>query len=200
MPFHFQGVIPTLPKPPARLITAEQYEASLEPQDFRVIGQRVSRSNADKTLLNGFDPYATRKHKPASTSGGGGGGGCGGDGGSGDNGDAEEANDPSNTRGRSPMPTPAGSAKTKVAGGNGARGGRGGSRGGGIVSTHGLPLGKNNFTRCCCERIDCTRDVSTSEHYCSKTGRRCNAWCQTGEEGHGSKDSPCIRCDLVEQA
>ena len=48
--------------------------------------------------------------------------------------------------------------------------------------------------QCCCGK-DCGMSA-LSEHYCSKTGRRCAAWCLVTEEsseGYGSS-SLCVRC------
>ena len=50
-------------------------------------------------------------------------------------------------------------------------------------------------TICCCQRSDCTGDVSNSEHFCSATGRRVFAWCAS-EEGYGLK-CPCVRCITI---
>ena len=68
------------------------------------------------------------------------------------------------------------------------------------VNGTGSSLRKEKIVRCCCDRQECTDDVSSVQHYCSVTGGRSFPWCLTGgDEGFGKK-SPCVRCAQVEKA
>jgi len=173
------------------VITSEAYEATLRDADAYVVDQRISRSQPHKTMVAGFDSYAPRRTKAAGGGGGGGGGGSssGGDGGEG-GGSSRGGGTGTNIQGTTSA-RHAGMFVTQE---------RGPSTSGVIAVNASRGKPKSIVIRCCCDAATCTIDVSNSEHFCSVTGRRCTAWCTTGEEGHGNKKSPCVRCNHVEKA
>ena len=169
-PFHIQGAIPT--PNPDRVISPEQFASTLGASDKLVVGERGTRSQQGKTMLQGFDPYGSRR---TTKTAGGGVGGAGGD-------------DHIRTTPSPAVPLKPARSQARVY----SRGVGGGAR----VQTK-----TSKHIQCCCDSPDCLEDASGSEHYCSFTGRRCFSFCQSGDnEGHGSKKTPCVRCAQVEKA
>ena len=179
-------------------MSAEEFAESLGTSYVGMVGDRLTRANKmcqQASLVKGFDPYKTKKRQnlgQTDSSCGGGGGSSGG------GGDVIVVDCEPEGSESAVVLTKRRRHSLNTSTGRGAGGGSGGSAGGrGSRDKHAITPSAA-FVRCCCQRNDCIEDVSNSDHYCSVTGNRVNAWCLDGysSEDHVDSKGPCVRCVL----